>query len=69
VKKFKKLVNNSDANACERSGCFFFAPPGYSCRASVLNLVCYLWLCEGMRAGAGSLCSIVHVDVAVCQRL
>jgi len=28
----------------------------------VLNLICYVSLCEGLRAGAGSLCSIVHVD-------
>ena len=30
--------------------------------ASVLNLVCYVSLCEGLRAGAGSLSYIVHVD-------
>jgi len=28
----------------------------------VLNLVCYVSLCEGLRAGAGSLSYIVHVD-------
>ena len=28
----------------------------------VLNLVCYVSLCEGLRAGAGSLSCIVHVD-------
>ena len=28
----------------------------------VLNLVCYISLCEGLRAGAGSLSYIVHVD-------
>ena len=28
----------------------------------MLNLICYVSLCEGLRAGAGSLCSIVHVD-------
>ena len=28
----------------------------------VLNLVCYVLLCEGLRAGAGSLSYIVHVD-------
>ena len=30
--------------------------------ASVLNLVCYVSLCEDLRAGAGSLSYIVHVD-------
>ena len=28
----------------------------------MLNLVCYISLCEGLRAGAGSLSYIVHVD-------
>jgi len=28
----------------------------------MLNLVCYVSLCEGLRAGAGSLSYIVHVD-------
>jgi len=28
----------------------------------VLNLVCYVSFCEGLRAGAGSLSYIVHVD-------
>jgi len=28
----------------------------------VLNPVCYVSLCEGLRAGAGSLSYIVHVD-------
>ena len=28
----------------------------------MLNLVCYVSLCEGLRAGAGSLSFIVHVD-------
>jgi len=28
----------------------------------VLNLVCYVSLCEGLRDGAGSLSYIVHVD-------
>ena len=28
----------------------------------VLNVVCYVSLCEGLRAGAGSLSYIVHVD-------
>ena len=28
----------------------------------VLNLVCYVSLCEGLRAEAGSLSYIVHVD-------
>ena len=27
----------------------------------MLNLVCYVSLCEGLRAGAGSLSYIVHV--------
>ena len=30
--------------------------------ASMLNLVCYVSLCEGPPAGAGSLYSVVHVD-------
>ena len=39
----------------------------YSCRfpnavKPVLNLVYYVSLCEGLRAGAGSLSYIVHVD-------
>jgi len=29
---------------------------------SVLNLLCYVSLCKGLRAGAGSLSYIVHVD-------
>ena len=28
----------------------------------MLNLVCYVSLCEGLRAGAGFLSYIVHVD-------
>ena len=28
----------------------------------MLNLVCYVSLCEGLRAGAGSLSYIVHFD-------
>jgi len=28
----------------------------------MLNLVCYVSLCEGLRVGAGSLSYIVHVD-------
>jgi len=28
----------------------------------MLNLVCYISLCEGLRAGAGSLSYVVHVD-------
>ena len=29
---------------------------------SVLNLVCYVSLCEGLRAGTGSLNYIAHID-------
>ena len=29
---------------------------------SVLNVVCYVTLCEGLHAGAGSLSYFVHVD-------
>ena len=29
---------------------------------SLLNLVCYVSLCKGLHAGAGSLSYIVHVD-------
>jgi len=35
----------------------------YSSIIPVLNLVCYVSLCEGLHTGAGSLSSIVHVDL------
>ena len=33
----------------------------------VLNLVCYVTLCEGLRAGAGSLSILYTSIVAVCS--
>ena len=38
----------------------------YSSLTPVLNLVCYIWLCIGLRATAGSLCSLVQYCLLSC---